>query len=350
MQNNVKPRDYLIDNAKVILILLIILGHLAVLFTSRSTFYKGLFISLYSFHFPMLVFLSGVVSSRIITMGYIEKSVRRLIIPLVAFQLIYESMGILLLGSISGYTLNLVPFQQLDFLLCLFIWRMLVPVLNTLRFPITISIFISVVVGYGYGNEQTILRTFTFLPFFIVGNSLGKDFIHKLKFRGSTWIYLGVLSAVALGSFYFAPMLEERWLTGYYDYRTMGMPGLSAGLIKLAIYPLCLITGISFLGLVPATRNRLTHFGANTMVIYLWHELYKKSLVMLGVTEKIYSLPLPISFLGFVALAGLIFYFTSADQVSEWTEKRIFTPFERLLMIQKRNEAALPVTSGKDVG
>lgn len=332
IQTGIKDRDHLIDNAKVILIFLIILGHIAILFISKSNFYKGLFISIYTFHMPTFSFLSGIVASRMVTSDYVYKSMRRLIIPLIALQVIFELPYLLFVGSISGYTLNLVPYMHLDFLLCLFLWRLLLPAFQALRYPVAISIFISVVVGYNYGHELTTMRFWYFLPFFLMGNGLGKDFIHRLRFKGSQALYLGIISAVTLCSFYFAGQIDEKWLTGYNEYSALGWKGLSGGLIRLSVYPLGLITGIAFLGLVPRTENRLTHFGRNTMTIYLFEELYKRAFIILGFTEWIFRLPLPLSFLGFLILSGVMFYLTGDDRVVEGTEKNLFKPLEKLIM------------------
>ncbi len=57
---SLKERDYFFDNARAILILFIVLGHMLQPYTSIGDKYlSALYLVIYSFHMPTFLFISG---------------------------------------------------------------------------------------------------------------------------------------------------------------------------------------------------------------------------------------------------------------------------------------------------
>ncbi|MGT2357153.1 acyltransferase family protein [Staphylococcus aureus] len=56
---SLKERDYFFDNARAILILLVVFGHMLQPYTSGDKYLSALYLVIYSFHMPTFLFISG---------------------------------------------------------------------------------------------------------------------------------------------------------------------------------------------------------------------------------------------------------------------------------------------------
>lgn len=66
-------RIYKWDNIKFILILLVVLGHFVDVYTSESDNMKALFFTIYIFHMPLFIFISGLFSKKFINSNKFKK-------------------------------------------------------------------------------------------------------------------------------------------------------------------------------------------------------------------------------------------------------------------------------------
>ena len=69
----IKDRDYFFDNARAILIFLVVLGHLLQPYTSEDKFLQALYLLIYSFHMPTFLFISGYFAKNLDKPNYLEK-------------------------------------------------------------------------------------------------------------------------------------------------------------------------------------------------------------------------------------------------------------------------------------
>jgi len=66
-----KERDYLFDNIKGLLILLVVFGHMIESFAfKKSTSINVMYYAIYTFHMPIFIFISGYFSKKIIKEEY----------------------------------------------------------------------------------------------------------------------------------------------------------------------------------------------------------------------------------------------------------------------------------------
>src|SRR5690606_8207293 len=100
-------RDYYFDNAKFILIFLVVFGHLIQSYIDSNSFFSALYKLLYTFHMPAFILVSGYFAKGIYEKGYIFKIIKKLIIPYLIFQVIY---------SIFYYVLYSKSMLTIDFL------------------------------------------------------------------------------------------------------------------------------------------------------------------------------------------------------------------------------------------
>ncbi|HIH7688637.1 TPA: acyltransferase family protein, partial [Staphylococcus aureus] len=82
---SLKERDYFFDNARAILILLVVFGHMLQPYTSGDKYLSALYLVIYSFHMPTFLFISGYFAKNIDKPYYLEKISKRLIVPYMIF-------------------------------------------------------------------------------------------------------------------------------------------------------------------------------------------------------------------------------------------------------------------------
>ncbi len=74
----IKDRDYFFDNARAILIFLVVLGHLLQPYTSEDKFLQALYLLIYSFHMPTFLFISGYFAKNLDKPNYLEKIAKKI--------------------------------------------------------------------------------------------------------------------------------------------------------------------------------------------------------------------------------------------------------------------------------
>lgn len=86
MSNQTKQRDYLFDNYKALLIILVVIGHFIEPAYKNNTLLYTLKWLIFSFHMPAFIFISGYFSKRELSFGTL---VRKLAVPYVIYELLY---------------------------------------------------------------------------------------------------------------------------------------------------------------------------------------------------------------------------------------------------------------------
>ncbi len=85
-----KSRDSYFDNAKFILIFLVVFGHILRSFINGNEFMLHLYKFIYTFHMPAFILVSGYFAKNFKRKGYVKKLAVKLIIPYLIFQGIYS--------------------------------------------------------------------------------------------------------------------------------------------------------------------------------------------------------------------------------------------------------------------
>lgn len=330
-------RNYLLDNTKISLIFLMIYGHMIQSFIPVSTAYKSVFLFIYSFHMPLLAFISGIVSKSTLSNSDVGKLISKLGVPLVAFQIVYEIPLILFSGVITACTFNLQPNALQWYLLSLLSWRLMLPLFNHLRYPILFSFLIALFSGVSSntGEYLGISRTLHFFPIFLLGHYIGIEHLSRLTFKGSKLAYASVL-IIAAGIFYFYPQIDQRWMFGSFAYVNLGHHEWYAFVNRIYVYCSAIIIGGAFLGLIPSAKNRISYLGAHVLYVYLWSGLYVVALGALNVQKFVFTkLSTSLSLAVFFCISLVVFYLLSAKEVITFTDKWVFRPFEYLLIPKK---------------
>ncbi|HVL14849.1 MAG TPA: hypothetical protein VM529_19925, partial [Gemmata sp.] len=169
-------RDPFYDNAKFLLMALVINGHAVEPLVGSHATVKSVYTFIYLFHMPCFVVLAGLLTKVRPGWAGLANSTRRLLVPYVAFQILswlfrwaFSPGGA---GSFSLFT----PDWVLWFLVSLFWWRALLPLFVAVPFGLPLAVGLGLAVGVvdGIGSPLSLSRTFVFFPYFLAGHLAGQ--------------------------------------------------------------------------------------------------------------------------------------------------------------------------------
>lgn len=265
-------RNPYFDNAKLILIFLVVFGHVIQPFVADSKGGTTLYLWIYTFHMPAFIFLAGFFAKGSGNRKYIVNLAKKLLVPYLIFQLLY-TVYYFFLGKSGWQTGLFYPQWSLWFLCSLFSWHILLALFKKIPafFSVGIAIIIGLFVGYfgEIGHTFSLSRTFVFFPFFLLGYWVTEKQVMFLKQRSMKAVSLLILSIVA-ALIYWLPDLNTGWLLASKSYSDLGMP-FYGGLVRLLVYVTSICMAISILTWIPQKRNVLTHLGTRTLYVYLLH-------------------------------------------------------------------------------
>lgn len=261
------------DNAKAILIYLVVLGHLISGYLMENQYLDTLYLVIYLFHMPAFILISGHFSKTIKSKEDLKKIAKTLLLPYLVFQLLYS----LYYKQVFGDRVEIEFFEPryaLWFLLSMVMWKLMLWVFSRHKAMILVSIVLSLLVGYiSEVNEWLSLsRTFFFFPFFLLGYFLDREIFKKLK---TVW-NVRIASLLAVGLIVFVHLYGnvqwKEWFFGRNPYEDINYAIVdSAILSRMTIYVLMIVSTYIFLSLVPKKKFWFTFIGGKTLVVYLLH-------------------------------------------------------------------------------
>lgn len=260
-----KKRSYLIDNAKAILIFLVVLGHLLEFNVNSKTYL--ILLVIYSFHIPIFVYFSGYLAKYNTT-----KILRNIVLPYVGIQLfsfifynLFEPTNFYL---VSGY-------HSLWYMISLTIWYLMVPFLDKCTHPklvILLSFFVGLLIGFdkSAGTIGSISRTVVFFPFFVLGFYSKKfNYFKNIKnLKNQIFSLFSVLIILSI-LFIFREKINVEWFYGSFNYYDLNYNPI----IRLCIYIIAIIWLFFFKLFIPNTKNIISKIGKNSLSVYLLHYL-----------------------------------------------------------------------------
>jgi fucose 4-O-acetylase-like acetyltransferase len=281
--NAYKKRDPYFDNARFILVALVVLGHLIspARHDSDIIFFANNYVG--SFRMPALVLITGFFSKRFNQEGFYKKITLSILIPYLIFQCFYSVLNDVIYGHEEIRAVLLQPSFAMWFLLSLFFWNFLLPVFTKFKHPITISLFIGVGIGWldSAGHYLSISRTFVFFPFFLIG--------HYLKSEHFNWFRKKFAKVVSLSSIGFSwlilshfSLLEARlFLLARSPYAEIADSYLEGTLFRIIFYIVMMLGVVAVLPWIPKRETFFSYRGRRTAYIYLLHILVIKLISVL---------------------------------------------------------------------
>lgn len=288
--------DYL-DNAKAILITIVVFGHLIESALSNPTT-LALYKTIYAFHMPAFVLLAGYLS-RSSTFGLKWASeLLSIALVLVVAQGLYATRD-----AMSGNFLGLDyylhhPRWVLWYLASLLAWKASLPLLRYGYVSVLLAVAISIVAGWVHYDPMLYSwqRTATFLPFFVAGYALQE----RRMFAPNTKAFRYAAIAIFASAFVFfmsqGSRVETSWLYGRQLYDPAFGPFEKLQLMALAA--LLIWAGAM---LVPPMTTPFTRFGATTLSVFILH-----GVVVLSLRESFLRSAMGDSFIAALIAVGLV--------------------------------------------
>ena len=191
-------RDPFLDNVKILLILLVVWGHILPFDNGKVS--VASFEWIYSFHMPLFVFISGYFT-KIGNREKFVKSIFKFAETYIVFTLIHVCISYYMFGKgINFQRILLVPRTTLWYLMSLIYWRFLLyitpsSIRNNHLQLIVLSVALCLIMGWvPIGPIFSFHRTFSFLPFFLLGYVVAQiGTIKKIKMPQTLAITIMIL-------------------------------------------------------------------------------------------------------------------------------------------------------------
>ena len=287
-----EKRIFLFDTTKFILIFLVIFGHM--MEGSRDLSYNSeLYGCIYLFHMPLFIFISGFFSKRYVDKKPFWMSELRLMETLVIFHVCSMLFKVFVYGRPLILNDIFIPGMGSWYLLSLIYWRAMLQFapqswLDS-KWLMPACVAISLLGGYvPIGGAFSVQRTFTFLPFFMLGYLVKEcDFLEKFRIKP---LVAGIIMIIVFVNVF---MLNDigntgngnqfhNVMTGTYTY-FKGSDFISHPLLYRAIFLiLSTITCCAVFSVVPTKRIPvLTDNGKYSLFFYVYHAFVYRLLLIL---------------------------------------------------------------------
>lgn len=273
-----RKRDPFFDNAKFLLVVLVVLGHSFGPLEDRIRAVKAGYLFIYAFHMPAFVLVCGYLSRSFTGRpDQLRKLVSSVLVPYVIFETLYAGMYALVWDQ--PFEISLTQPRYLTwFLLALFFWRLTVPLWRVLRYPMTVAVLLSLGAGItDMGYDLALPRLLMFLPWFVLGLQLRPEHFAPLRTANARWLAVPVLLCAGVAAYWAAPRVSGGWLLMQWSGEDLGATTATYLLVRLAMFGLAIVLMGAFLALVPRQATVYTALGAVTMYPYLLHGLLVKT-------------------------------------------------------------------------
>lgn len=277
-----KSRVPLWDNARFVAVTLVVIGHGIQRMTSDSDNALALYLFIYAFHIPAFAIVSGYFSKASPPSArQMKKVLTDILLPYLVMELIWALVQFLVEGK-KSFNLT-TPSWTLWFLLALGIFRLVLPYLVLVRWPLVWAVALSVGVGYFSNVDSTfsLSRAIGILPFFVLGwkvRQWGLIDRWRVAERVTWWVRSaaiivlgGWLATVILLIRPFRALTLQHWFFYADSYRDLAGDAWWAGAVRLGFILLAVVLSAAFLALIPRSTTWVTSFGQATMYVYLLH-------------------------------------------------------------------------------
>jgi len=258
------------DTARFVAVTLVVVGHAIQRQTAGSEHALALYTFIYAFHMPAFGVISGYFSSAATpTAERMRRTFTDIVVPYIVMQTIWTVVQAIVEG---GKEFNPTkPTWTLWFLLALGIFRLILPYMAQLRWPLVWAVVLSIGVGYFDNVDSTLSlsRAISLLPFFLLGWQVKQWGVFDRWYRAPRRIVVRTRIAAALlfavwaaACALFTPQFEQfdlhHWF--FYDdsYSGLGEDAWWAGGVRFGLMLFAALLTTAFLLLVPRSGSRPT--------------------------------------------------------------------------------------------
>lgn len=266
-----RGRDPWLDNTKMILVTIVVVGH-AIVLMPGGDLQSRIYDFVYYFHIPAFVLITGYLSK---SFRYSRKHLLALATTLLVPYVVFSFLMVRFRHHVGDEALLdpwlTNPRWPMWYLIVLIIWRLATPVLKLHWVMVPVSIGISLLAGMTNQELFDFNRAMGLLPFFVIGLHLPADWLGVVRRRGM-WV-LGI--AIVLGIWWLTLHTDDFWSTQFLYYRAsydeLGVTVADGMWARVRLMVVALVGIFGVLALVPHARSFLTDMGRWSLVVYLWH-------------------------------------------------------------------------------
>ncbi|MEQ1735737.1 MAG: acyltransferase family protein [Rhodoglobus sp.] len=271
------------DNARFVCVTLVVIGHGIQRLTADSDPALSIYLFIFAFHMPAFAIISGYFSkSDPPNRQQLTKVITDILLPYLIMEFIWSVVKYFVEGKVDFNPTT--ASWTLWFLLALAIFRLILPYLALVKWPLLWAVVASVGVGFYANVDSTfsLARAIAILPFFVLGWKLREIGIMDrwMSLGGSPVRWIRGAAAVLLGGWlvvalvFIEPFREfrlARWFFFDLGYHALGQDEWWAGFARLGFLLLAVVLSAALFALLPRTTTWFTDFGQATMYVYLLH-------------------------------------------------------------------------------
>jgi fucose 4-O-acetylase-like acetyltransferase len=268
-----KVRDPWFDNAKMTLVLLVVVGHSWTLLP-RAGAVSHLYDFLYTWHVPAFVLVTGYLSR---SFTYEPRRMWQLVRTVAVPYLLFESALALFRIYVGGEHMRDLfqdPHWPMWYLSALFFWRLGTPVFKAIPAyaALPLAVAISLVGGLVADTTFDFFRVCGLLPFFVLGLKLAPERVEALRLPRVRNLAVVTFLGIAVATTWMDQLVGSTdWLYYSYSYDALGASAGHGVVLRSGLLLVGALGALSFLALVPRVRGWFTRMGAATLVVYLFH-------------------------------------------------------------------------------
>ncbi|MGH8794660.1 MAG: acyltransferase family protein [Stackebrandtia sp.] len=283
-----KARDPYFSNAKFALIVLVVIGHAWAPIRGDSNSVHAFYITLYAFHMPAFILLSGYFSKTFTARpDQLRRVLTGILAPYLIFSILYEVLQYF--TDENEGTILLDPYYLLWFLAALFVWRMTCPLWRLIRQPFLVALLISMgALVLDLPGTFDVGRILQFLPFFVAGMHMKREHFEMLRRPLVRVVGLAASLAILAAAFFFGGELEADWVKYTDGAEQLDVTVWEALPVRLTLMIAAGVLMATFLAWIPQRQLPTTRLGDMTMYPFLLHGFFVK---LANHTWEWYDLP-----------------------------------------------------------
>jgi fucose 4-O-acetylase-like acetyltransferase len=263
-------RDPWLDNAKMALVTLVVVGHAWTLLPDDAV-NRHLYDFLYSWHIPAFVLVTGYLSRGFEWTGVrLWQLVRTVAVPYVLFECAFALFRVYV-GGEKLEDLFLDPHWPLWYLPALFLWRLVTPIFRDLPGGLVLAVVLSLAAGLWVADTLDLARVLGLLPFFVLGLKATPERLERLRSRWVVVAAVGVFGGIVALTWTIDSWASTEWLYYRAMYVELTTSDLEAVAIRSAVLVIGLLGALAFLALVPRAGGWFSRMGSATLIVYLFH-------------------------------------------------------------------------------
>lgn len=266
-----RVRDPWLDNTKMILVTIVVIGHAIVLMPGGEV-KSRVYDLIYYVHIPAFVLITGYLSQ---SFRYSRKHLLGLVTTLLVPYVLFSFLMVRFRHHVGGEALLdpwlTNPRWPMWYLIVLVIWRLATPLLKLHWVMVPISVAVSLAAGLTNQELFDLNRALGLLPFFVIGLHLSAERLSLVRKSGMWAAGLVIVVGIVVLTAY----TDALWSTQFLYYRTaydeLGVTPLEGMWTRLRLIGVALVGIVGVLALVPHGRSFLTDMGRWSLVVYLCH-------------------------------------------------------------------------------